>query len=237
MQIAVCDDNQLFLDEIGTQLRMLPIVDSVDLFPRLDAFFQIIEKKRRHYHAVLLDMDWGEQETGLEIAQQLYHQCPETKIIYVTGYNDRFSQHILLHRANLSGYLTKPVDLDLLQLNLRKVQDDLPLQDEPALVLQSRGKPVAIPIREIFYIESRGHTLLLHTGTECITVYGKLSAVLRSLPEGFFQCHKSFAVNLRKVQRFRCDGVLLKNGFPVPVSRTRYAGTKAAYFQFMGGTF
>ena len=60
---------------------------------------------------------------------------------------------------------------------------------------------------------------------------------MHQLPKGFFQCHKSFVVNMRQIRRFQSPDILLKGGQKIPVSRNRYAQVKNAYFQFMGELF
>lgn len=236
MQIAVCDDNPLFLKEISAQLEDLHIAERVNVFSCLHTFFSSLEEVNP-YDVVLMDIDWRQDETGMDVAEKLAQITPRTKIIYVTGYNDRFSQQIFLHRANLSGYLVKPVDSELLRANLVKVRKELKEQDEPLLTLSSRGKPVFVPHREILYLESLGHTVNIHTAEEQITVYARLNNILQLLPDGFIQCHKSFVVNMRQIRRFQAPDILLKNGAKIPVSRNRYAETKSAYFKFMGQTF
>jgi DNA-binding LytR/AlgR family response regulator len=236
MQIAVCDDNTLFLKEIQEQLQSLPMTGNTFLFSDLNTFMFSIDAGRR-YDAVLMDIDWDQATSGMDVAEELYKLSPETKIIYVTGYSDRFSQRIFLYRANLSGYLTKPVDMGLLQANLKKVANALPYQEEPSIILERRGAPVSVPLREIYFIESRGHTIEVHTGDEMIIAYERLEDILRSMPVGFYQCHKSFIVNMSRIRRFRSGNILLKNGKCVPVSRSKYNGTKKAYFSFIGETF
>lgn len=236
MRIAVCDDNPLFLKEISAQLENLHMAVRVNVFSCLPTFFSSVEEGDP-YDVVLMDIDWRQDETGMDVAEKLAQIAPRTKIIYVTGYNDRFSQQVFLHRANLSGYLVKPVDSGLLRANLVKVRKELVEQDEPLLTLSCRGKPVSVPHREILYLESLGHTVNIHTAEEQITVYERLNNILQQLPDGFIQCHKSFVVNMRQIRRFQPPDVLLKNGVKIPVSRKRYAETKAAYFKFMGQTF
>jgi len=233
MEIAVCDDNKLFLQELEGQLQTLPMVENIFLFSDLDTFLFSIDGGKR-YDAVLMDIKWDEKTTGMDVAVELYKLCPETKIIYVTGYVEQFSQQIFLHRTNLSGYLTKPVDNGLLQANLQKVADALPYQEQPSLVLRQQGEPVSIPLREIYYIESEGHTVAVHTAGETVTAYARLETIMHSLSFGFYQCHKSFIVNMSQIRRFQSGDILLKNGERVPVSRARYIDTRDAYFKYMG---
>jgi len=236
MQIAVCDDNELYLREIEAQLQAIPMVESIFLFSDLNMFLFSVDEGKR-YDAVLMDIDWNQGGTGMDVAEELYKLCPETKIIYITGYSDRFSQHIFLYRANLSGYLIKPVDMELLRENLRKVADTLPFQEQPSIVLRQRGAPISIPLREIYFIESRGHTIEVHTARETVIAYESLENILRTLPSGFFQCHKSYIVNMSQIRRFLSADILLKNGETVPVSRARYTVTRESYFNYMGQSF
>jgi len=236
MEIAVCDDNKLFLEEIEKQLQSLSIAENIYLFSDIDAFLFSIDGGKR-YDAVLMDIDWNSITTGMDTATELYKLCPETKIIYVTGYVERFSQHIFLYKANLSGYLIKPVDIELLRANLQKIADVQPFQERPSLVLRQQGAPVSIPHREIYFIESRGHTVQVHTLDSTITAYERLEKVLRSLPVGFYRCHRSFIVNMSHIRRFQSGEIVLKNAERVPVSRARYTETRNAYINYMGNKF
>ena len=236
MQIAICDDNHLFLERFRVQVGELGLARKIDCYSTLKQFIYSLDDGIQ-YDAVLMDIDWKQDETGMDAAEKLYQLSPQTKVIYITGYNDRFSQQIFLYKANLSGYLVKPIDTGLLQANLTKVKKTLEDQEEPLLTLSSHGKPLSLPCRDILYLESLGHTVNIYTQEETITVYQRLEKILPMLPGGFIQCHKSFVVNMRQIRRFQPPDILLKNGVLIPVSRKRYAETKEAYFRFMGQTF
>lgn len=236
MRIAVCDDNPLFLKEFQKQIENLHIAEQVICYSRLAAFFFSVEEGMI-YDVVLMDIDWQQSESGMDVAEKLFQLSPQTKIIYVTGYNDRFSQEIFLHKVNLSGYLVKPVDNHLLRANLEKAAEELYKQKEETLTVASYGRPVTILCKDIFYIESKGHTIQIHTTEETITAYERLDDVANRLPDMFIRCHKSFMVNMWHIRRFLPTDVLLKNDTAIPVSRNRYNETKNNYFRFMGHTF
>jgi CheY-like chemotaxis protein len=155
MRIAICDDNILFLRELEKQLLTLSAAENISVFSDLKAFLSSVEEGNL-YDTVLMDIDWDENRTGMDAAAELYKLSPETKIIYVTGRNDRYSQHIFLQRANLSGYLTKPVDTELLKANLQKAAAAVPLAEQPSIVLRQSGGVVTIPLREIYLWKARG---------------------------------------------------------------------------------
>ena len=235
MEIAICDDIKLILKDIEEQLKTLEMADNIYTFSDLDTFLFSIDGGKR-YDAVLMDIEWGEKATGIDVAAELYRLCPETKVIYITGHIE-LSQHIFLNRSNLSGFLTKPINTELLRANLQKVADALPHEEQPSLVIRQKGVPVSIPYRNIYFIESQGQTIQVHTVDEIIIAYDRLENVMRSLPAGFYQCHKSYIVNMSKIRRFQPNDILLKNGERVPVSRAKYNQTKEAFVSFMGQTF
>lgn len=236
MQIAICDDDPLFLELLASQVEALKFSYKIDCFSKLKDFLHSFESGKR-YDAVLMDIDWKQVETGIDIAEKLATCYPQTKIIYVTGYNNRFSQHIFLRKANLSGYLVKPVDSELLQANLEKVANALKKPDDSFLTVNIGGKPISIPHSDLVYLESTGHIVNIHTRDELLKVYEKLDKLTAMLPEGFLRCHKSYLVSMRSIRRFREHDVLLDTGDAIPVSRSRYAQAKADYFRYMGKSF
>ena len=213
-------------------MQMINPAYNVFLFSDLAPFFMSVEGGKR-YDAVLMDIDWHDRVAGMDAAAEVYKLSPGTRIIYITGHIERFSQQIFLHHANLSGYLTKPVDNGLLQANLQKVADTKHLREEAALVLKQKGAVVSVPFKDIYFIESRNHVILVHTDGDVVKTYDRLDNILQSLTEGFYQCHKSYIINMGKVRRFQSDDVILKNGTNVPVSRARYALTKEAYLKYL----
>jgi DNA-binding LytR/AlgR family response regulator len=236
MQVAVCDDNKYCLFEMKEKLSSLPIVENAYFFSDLPLFLSSIEDGRS-YDAVLMDICWERDKDGMDAAEELYKSSPETKIIYVTGYGDRYSQHIFLRNANLSGYIAKPVDAGILEANLNKVADAIPFSEQPALVVRKNGMLISIPFRNIYSIESRKHTVTISGAQEDVVSYERLDRLIGALPAEFYRCHKSYIVNMRQIRRFRANEILLKNGKTVPVSRSKYSETKEAYLNFIGETF
>ncbi len=229
MRIAVCDDNQQFLGQIVQQLNSIPAVREVHSFSDLPSFL----KEAMPFDAVFMDINWNQSPTGIDMAETLLTKMPQTKIVYVTGYGEDYAQHIFLHPSNLSGFLTKPVDQKLLEANVQKIADQLHTQ-ERSICVKAGSNTTIVPYDNIRYLESKGHNIVIHTTTDDLVIYERLQTFLKKLPPYFIQCHKSFVVNLRKIRRFQSTDILLKTGDVVPISRSRYAQTRTAYFTFMG---
>lgn len=231
MRIAVCDDHPLCLLELERQLKDIPLVEETRCFSAPEDLFRAV-REGEAYDAVLLDIDFQTSDTGIDAAEALFALSPETRIIYMTGYTDRFVQQIFLRKSNLCGYLTKPVDPALLEANLRKLVRTA--AEDGGVALRVNGSLVAVPFREIVYLESRNHAVLVHTRGSVITTYQKLEELMTQLPQTFVQCHKSFAVNLCEIRQFRAAGILLRDGTRIPVSRSRNAAARAAFFALIG---
>ena len=236
MRIAVCDDNELHLLEMKDKLSTLPMVDNAFYFSDLSLFLSSIEDGHS-YDAVLMDIDWEQDSTGIDAATEVYKRNPDIKVIYVTGHSERYAQRVFLQKSNLSGFIAKPVDDEILKANLQKVAEAVPLSEQPVLVVRQNSALISIPLREIYFIESWKHRITIHNAHEPVVSYERLEKIMASLPAGFYQCHKSYIVNMMHIQRFQADEIVLKNGLTVPVSRSKLAYTKKAYLSFIGKSF
>ena len=150
----------------------------------------------------------------------------------MTGYNDRFSSHILLHKTNLIGYLTKPLDGDLLDRYLQKLS--VSHAKAHVLTFQQQGFPMTLAVERIVYLESSNHSVLIHADTVDYKVYERLNAIAERLPDCFVQCHKSYLVNLNWLQRMETGRLVLTNGCTIPISRSCSARTRETVFAFLG---
>lgn len=235
MRVAICDDESIALEMLHEQLKEIREITQIRTYLASADFLLSVENGER-FDLVFMDIDWKEEKTGIDFAADLLKLSPLTQIIYVTGYNDRFSQQIFLKNANLCGFLVKPVNMDTLLQLLEKAKEKMVLQEEEKLVVKGSGIIHAIPYQEISYFESAGRKLVIFTLDGKIEIYEKLDDLRKRLPEGFLQCHKSFLVNMNHIRRIDKNHILLKSGTEIPISRAKYAETRERYFRYMGET-
>lgn len=235
MRIAICDDEKGALDSLRAMVETSRFANQVHGFLSLEKLWDAIEFGT-HFDLVMLDIEWNLPHNGIDFASKLFPVTPNTQVIYVTGYNDRFSQKIFLKPANICGYLVKPVQEELLSQLLSKAWKKAEEWEEQKLLIQQKGVLHAIPLRKIYYLESRGHQITVHTLEERTLCYDRLESMKERLPENFLQCHKSYLVNLDNVRRIERNRMILKNEEEVPISKSRYAQTRSAYFRYAGET-
>lgn len=234
LNMAVCDDDAVFLAQMRALLERDGRVGAVSLYSAPEDFLRAVDAGAGDaLDAVLMDISFEERPSGLQCATALYRSAPQVAVVYVTGYTD-YAQQILLEEANVAGYLTKPVDAALLGRYIDKLTHARAARRE--LTVSVRGRAVTVPALSIRYIESRNHTAHVHTVSgETLSVYEKLSALQEKLPEQFVQCHKSFLVNMEQVERMEQRALLLRGGGSVPVSRARAQAAREAFFRCIGG--
>lgn len=235
MRVSICDDEKIAAEMLRKQLEEIKNITQIKCFLSVDALLTDVECGER-FDIVFMDIDWKQEQTGIDFAAELLKLSPLTQIIYVTGYNDRFSQKIFLKNVNLCGFLVKPVDQKMLLQLLDKAKENMAHQEEEKLVVKQNGIIYAIPYQEISCFESKGRKVFIYTLSDKVEIYEKMGDLQKRLPGDFIQCHKSFLVNMSCIRRIDKNQILLNTGAEIPISRAKYAETRTKYFRYMGET-
>ena len=233
MRVAICDDEPVVLENLKNKIEKQEHVQSVQVFSTIETFRENV-KNQCQFDLVFMDIEWGKKMNGIDFAEQLMKIAPELQVIFVTAYNERFSQQIFLKNINLCGYLVKPVDDSLLAILLEKARQKTLKEVDEKLLIHQKGAVHAISFKDIFFIESVGHQLIIHTSESRIICYEKIDDIKEKLPEYFLQCHKSYIVNMQIIRRIEKNKIILQHDEEIPVSKARYVETRNTFFHYMG---
>lgn len=232
MKVAICDDESIFLKQVECLLKEIPEITEINSYNDISTLFLNLSDKK--YDLVLMDIDWNDnEETGVQYAARINEQCPNIQVIFITAYNDRFSECIFFEKVNLCGYLVKPIKLQKLQFLVNKALENEKKRREEYIVVQYRGVTETIPFSDIMYLESKAHQLYISTLTQQIQVYKKLDDYESILNKTFVRVHKSFMVNMNYIKRIERVALTLKNGDVLPVSKTKYQLARDKFFKYM----
>ncbi len=131
------------------------------------------------------------------------------------------TEHALeAYESHVIRYLIKPVRqadvADVLHLSFKHKND------RPGITLRVEGVAKTVAYDSILFLEQHGHQVLLNLddGSQEITS-ARLVDIMLQLPNQFYQCHKSFAVNLdhcKEVDR-ELNAFLLEDGSYVNIRR------------------
>lgn len=117
-RLVIADDDEIQLqgmccafpwEDLG--IEVVAGVDDGD-----KALFEVVEKKA---DILLTDIKMSNMD-GLELTEKIREQCPDTRVVIMSAYDDfQFAQKAL--RLGVDDYLLKPVDLEQMRETMRQI--------------------------------------------------------------------------------------------------------------------
>ena len=239
IHILICDDDRAFT------LRLKASVESIlaekHTAARISVFSSAEEiggETMASCDAAFLDIDFaGKELNGLDIARRIRASRNDAVIVFVTNYVEYAPEgyEVRAFRYLLKEELPHKLEdcLSQVLLQLRTEKSDLKISVE--------GETISLPLRDLLYLESMGHSLSFHVcckGYEpdrtysCYGAIGKMEEELSG--RGFLRIQKSYLVNMAHIKKLSSVQVLLSNGVSLPVSSRGYADCKRQYLLWKG---
>lgn len=172
---------------------------------------------------------------GIDMARYIrsMEQIRQPVIIFVTGYEsyvyDAFDVDAL-------QYLVKPVNEQKFAEVFRRAQEKIlsgTEQKKKSLVIQYAGASKAIPLDNIYYMESQSHKIVLYTKDGEWTYYARIGDLEEELQGNFCRTHKGYLINLAYVDEYSKTEIILVNGAKIPLSKYKYEDFVKAYLRFI----
>lgn len=147
-------------------------------------------------------------------------------IIYTTAFNQ---YAIEAFGQNAIDYLLKPISLERFSKSVQKATQLLrPTEPSTSILtkknnesfyVKSDKRLVKINPEELVYIEGMRNYICLHTETDKILVHGTLASLEENLKDLNYICrvHKSFFINLNKINYLEQNMILLTNKKIIPI--------------------
>ena len=229
MNIAVCDDDTIFADELKKEL-LLYYKDgeeetNVDIFLSAEALI----KKDTRYDILFLDIEMP-GVNGVEAGHIIAHNFPETLIFITTAYSNYLDDAF---RMNAFRYFTKPIDVQRLHRNLDDAKEKLTFLHNTILIETSDGI-YSQHISNITYLELIKRKAIIHTIERSYLTIHDIRYYDNLLPaDCFFHVYKNCIVNFRRIKCFDRSCIHLETGDQISLARRRYADFKSSYFRFL----
>ncbi len=184
-------------------------------FPSAEAFL-FAREDGPEADMLLLDIEMGAMN-GVDLAKELRRGQANraVQLIFITGFPDFIAEG---YEVDALHYLMKPVAGEKLSAVLDKAVANL-VKSEKRLCVTYDRRTDYIPVSQIFYIEAQKQYVSIHAAGGDYRMKTSLAETKGMLDEYFFQCQRSFLVNLRYVVQMKSDCVVLKGGAEVPISR------------------
>ena len=218
--IAICDDNPQFCEELNQHLckHFNGHINKTFCYSNGMQLINDINEFNMTFEVVFLDIDMPELN-GVDTANELrkltnYH---DSVIFFITSYDIPAKMVIDFHPF---AYISKPIEYVNFDLKFKEV---INLLDESNKLISFNKKNchLVLDYRRIMYIssENRGSTFYLNNGESKINMsISDIEEFLISNPM-FARIHSSHIINLKYLEKVTPNSILLNNGIKLPVSR------------------
>lgn len=219
LSIAVCDDEMLQCCTLSKIIR--EILDDMKISSTIRQFYNgnALLAEAGNFDILFLDILMQEPD-GLETARRLRQNSSDQILIFISSSRDYVWN---AYDVEAFHYLLKPIDSRKLKsILLRAVQKTLKHPRE-YLIIRRERRQQKVFLDDIRYFEIRGRMIDVHEAGGCLTYYEQIRILEDRLQgKGFFRCHKSFLVNLNRVDSYSRQELLLDNGEHIPIAKRRY---------------
>lgn len=234
IKVAICDDEKNIRSYLASLIREQKAECEITEYASADEYLS----SGMEYDLLFLDIELKGSASGMDgmgMARQIrgMEQIKQPVIIFVTGYEkyvyDAFD-------VNAFQYLVKPVNEQKFAEVFSRAQDKIlseAEQKKKTLLIQYDGANKAIPIDNIYYMESQKHKMVLSTKDGKLEYYAKIGELEEELQGHFCRIHKGYLVNLSYVEEYSRTEIILTSGDKLPLSKYKYEDFVKAYLRFM----
>lgn len=158
--------------------------------------------------------------SGFDLLESL-NEPPQ--VILVTG---KAEYALKAFDYDVTDYLHKPITTERFEASVKRALEKFKLEntskdDDEHIFVKSNLKKRKVYLNEINWVEALGDYIKLVTDEANIVVLSTMKSFENELPtDRFLRIHKSFIVNLAKVEKFNSKNVEV-NGKQIPLSRNK----------------
>lgn len=234
IKIAVCDDEKNIRSYLISLIREQNAKCEITEYASAEEYLS----DGAEYDLLFLDIELdgsvpGMDGMGLARSIREREQIRQPVIVFVTGYEKYVYEAF---DVDAFQYLVKPVNEQKFAEIFRRAQDKILSEAEQrkkTLVIQHGGASKAIPLNNIYYMESQGHKIVLYTKDGKLEYYARIGKLEEELRGRFCRIHKGYLVNLAYVDEYSKTEILLTNRDRLPLSKYKYEDFVKAYLRFM----
>lgn len=232
INIAICDDDLNNANEIkGLICDKISMNDcSISIYIDGEKF---LSSDFCEFDMVFLDIEMG-KISGIDIATQIRDKNENVIIFFVTSHFRYISEAL---KSMPFQYILKPLnekkelfyqEFERGIKRLKKIRN--------TLTISMLGGEEILRVDTLVYIESLNRSIIIHTDNKEVEILGRLNEWVKKLtPFGFVQCHKSFIVNLNRIEKIKHNKIVMENKKIIPIGRKYLQSFKETRNKFMAG--
>ena len=193
--------------QYGTEFAVTEFADGMEL----------LDDYRPVYDILFLDVEMKHLD-GMETARRVRELDKDVIIVFITN----MAQYAIRgYAVDALDYVLKPVSYFAFSQRLNRAISRMKKRTDKTIMVNIKGGTVRINLANIFYIESQGHTLILHTILGDYETIGTMKEMEEKL-DGMSFCrgNKGYLINLQHVDSVQ-DGCAVVRGEQLVLSRAR----------------
>jgi DNA-binding LytR/AlgR family response regulator len=230
LNIAICDDDKIYLTQIKKKLEKISFLIKDDIF--IDEYFSGIKlfENFHKYDILILDIDMPDIN-GFELAKKIRETNDKIIIIFLTCL-----AHYVFEAYKILPFryvMKRKIDEQLPEAIL-KAYEKLSLKADETFIFRHRGLTYNLELNEIYYFEHKNRQISIKTATKELFYNETINNIEIKLKNyNFERCHSGYVVNLNKINIISLYQIEMKNGDIIPLSRKRYKVFKKIFYDFI----
>ena len=219
LSIAVCDDEIIECCNIARKIKeILENMKTPCMIHQFNSGQQLLQASG-NFDIIFLDIIMHHPD-GMQTAQIVRQKLPDAILIFVSS-----SREYVFDAYDVEAfhYLVKPVDDRKMRNVLQKAVLKTESHSQEFIIVSRERQKRKLLLDNIRYFEIEGRKINVHGTGGVFTYYeqiGVLESRLRGM--GFFRCHKSYLINLKHVDTYSRQEVVLDNGEKIVIAKRRY---------------
>jgi len=221
IKCVIVDDEPLALSVLERYISQMPFLELVEKFTNPVKAFKYLNDNEIDLLFVDIQMP---DLTGFELVNNLKKK---PVFIFTTAYSEYALEGF---KADALDYLLKPIDLPEFAKAVNKAKDWLEIRNEKNslvestkefLFIKSEYKIIRINFSEITYIQGMSEYVKIHLSNRkpIMSLISLKSLEAQLPPTMFMRVHKSYIVNLQKVNMIERNEIVYDDGTIIPVSQ------------------
>ena len=219
LSIAVCDDEIIECCSMAGKIRDILEEMKIPCIIRQFRSGGELLQAPESFDIVFLDIIMQDLD-GMKTARILREKASDKMLIFVSSSREYVFE---AYDVEAFQYLLKPVDDRKLKRVLQKAVPKTERRSREFIIVSRERQKKKLLLDDIYYFEIKGRVVDVHGPEGVFTYYeqiGELEKILRK--KGFFRCHKSYLINLKYVDGYNRQEVILENGEKIVIAKRRY---------------
>lgn len=212
INFAICDDNKLLSS------RLKEILESIFFKFNYDAKVEFCSDNAEEFlnytlshkelDVLFLDIDLNSDINGIDMAKIIRKNNKLIYFIFITGH---FEYIVSAYDCKTFAYIQKPFSYKKIEETIVRLFEDITGDSLDFLAIDHSNKLIKENL--VNYLQKEGTRTIYRTDSAVYNTYGSFNKIEQTLPNNFVRCHKSFIVNMKKINGvdFKSNTIFLGN--------------------------